>query len=124
MMKAWSVQYEIPYALQCFQEFDERFLLIIFEISSVDMTLVAIAAKTGVVKKEAAAGRSICGQSRHKSYLFPVVEVIAPAKLFRAVFRLFQKVDQGRHRAVVQVGRPEPDAVKRQVAVTAGLHEF
>jgi hypothetical protein len=38
--------------------------------------------------------------------------------------RRFEQVAQAGHRAVVQVGRPQPDAVQRHVGVAVGLAEL
>ena len=50
--------------------------------------------------------------------------LVAAVKDLGPVFRRFEQVAHGRHRAVVQIGRAQPDAVERQVGVAVGLAEM
>src|SRR3546814_13076489 len=64
------------------------------------------------------------GHVRHEADVVRVVDVVAAPERLRPRGSRFQQVAQRRHRAVVQVGRAQPDAVERHVGVAEGLAEM
>src|SRR3546814_11211597 len=64
------------------------------------------------------------GHVRHEADVVRVVDVVAAPERLRPRGSRFQQVAQRRHRAVVQVGRAQPDAVERHAGVADGLAEM
>src|SRR5262245_11012169 len=88
---------------------DQGILCLRRELRAVKMAAVSVARDFGIVIEEASPVRF--GDVRDKADFFTVVEIIAAKELTRPLLRRFQKVAQGRHRAIVQVRRSSPDTV-------------
>ena len=85
------------------------------------MALVAVARQAGVVAEQ---GLSVTlGDAGDETHAGLVEHVVASVEHRRPLRRGLEQVAQRRHRAVVQVGGAQPDAVERHVGVAEGLPE-
>src|SRR5689334_23467925 len=86
------------------------------------MPAIAVAGYVRVVEEQVTRGRAVAvGAIADPD---GVEDVAAAIPAGRAVRRRLEQVAQGRHRAVVQVGRARPDAVERLVGIAVRLAEM
>ena len=85
------------------------------------MAAVAVAGHGRVVQEEAPAVG--LRHARHEADLRAIDHVVAAEEPRRPPFRRLEQIAKRRHRPVVQVRAPQPDAVERLVGVAVGLRE-
>ena len=92
---------------------EERLFVGIGEIGPVKVPGVAVPGHRGVVQKELSTGVGaiLSNHGRYKTQVLPVVQVVPAAEFGRPLIRVVEQVAQGRDRAIVEIGGPQPDAV-------------
>src|SRR5437763_466342 len=108
--------------LECLHVLNNGVLLCVTQIGTVDLTIMAgigIPRGLGIELEEGPA--VFLGDIGDKANLFPVVDVIATVEHLGSLICGIEQIPQGRYRTVVQIGRPQPQAVKWHIGVTVSL---
>src|SRR6185436_19534032 len=101
------------------QELEQILFVLRRQVRAVEVPRVAVAAHGGVVPPAEPLG---LGPARGVAHGVEVIDIVGAIEDLRAPLGIEQRA-QRRHRAVVEVGRAQPDAVERRVGVAAGLAE-
>src|SRR3954470_7099700 len=116
--KAYSAMMSIP--SESFQILQQRSLLRRIEIRPPAVARIAVRGERRIEARAGGLGIHAVG---HEAAARLVVDVVTTPEEFGPPIERLEQIGQRRHRSIVQIRRPQPEAVERHGGVALGLPE-